>query len=213
MERPELLERLTPLIPPPRAHQVRYHGVLAPCASFRDRIVPGPRRPWEQAGPEVKGPIREPNETPTGTHPSAPKAFGRVGDSETTDSSFAVNPRTQAKRPASALRSAGDSRSADHLDTVADRTRSRRLPWAELLQRVFSVDALRCPRCGVPMHLIAAIDDSRVARKILACLGLPARAPPLGSNTSESAEPVEECWDENPAWLFDQTPPEHADED
>ena len=75
------------------------------------------------------------------------------------------------------------------------------------------MDALRCPRCGVPMHLIAAIDDSRVARKILACLGLPARAPPLGSNTSESAEPVEECWDENPAWLFDQTPPEHADED
>ena len=142
-----------------RAHQVRYHRVLAPCASFRDRIVPGPRLPWEQAGPEVKGPIREPNETPTGTHPSAPKAFGRVGDSETTDSSFAVNPRTQAKRPASALRSAGDSRSADHLDTVADRTRSRRLPWAELLQRVFSMDALRCPRCGVPMHLIAAIDD------------------------------------------------------
>lgn len=39
----ELLERLVPLIPPPRAHQVRYHGVLAPCASARDRIVPGPR--------------------------------------------------------------------------------------------------------------------------------------------------------------------------
>ncbi len=43
MERDELLERLVPLIPPPRAHQVRYHGVLAPCASARDRIVPGPR--------------------------------------------------------------------------------------------------------------------------------------------------------------------------
>ncbi|MAE69653.1 MAG: hypothetical protein CME06_04185, partial [Gemmatimonadetes bacterium] len=40
MERHELLERLAPLIPPPRAHQVRYHGVLAPCASGRDRIVP-----------------------------------------------------------------------------------------------------------------------------------------------------------------------------
>jgi len=31
LERSELLERLAPLIPPPRAHQVRYHGVLAPC--------------------------------------------------------------------------------------------------------------------------------------------------------------------------------------
>ncbi len=44
MERKELLERLAPLIPPPRAHQVRYHGVLAPCASGRDRIVPGGMR-------------------------------------------------------------------------------------------------------------------------------------------------------------------------
>ena len=40
MERSELIERLVPLIPPPRAHQVRYHGVLAPSASMRDRIVP-----------------------------------------------------------------------------------------------------------------------------------------------------------------------------
>jgi hypothetical protein len=40
MERRELLERLAPLIPPPRAHQIRYHGLLAPCASGRDRVVP-----------------------------------------------------------------------------------------------------------------------------------------------------------------------------
>jgi hypothetical protein len=42
MERSELIERLVPLIPPPRAHQVRYHGILAPSASMRDRIVPQP---------------------------------------------------------------------------------------------------------------------------------------------------------------------------
>ena len=42
MERSELIERLVPLIPPPRAHQVRYHGILAPCASQRDWVVPGP---------------------------------------------------------------------------------------------------------------------------------------------------------------------------
>jgi hypothetical protein len=40
MQRHELLERLAPLIPPPRAHQIRFHGVLAPCASARDRVVP-----------------------------------------------------------------------------------------------------------------------------------------------------------------------------
>ncbi len=40
MERNELIERLVPLIPPPRTHQVRYHGILAPGASQRDWIVP-----------------------------------------------------------------------------------------------------------------------------------------------------------------------------
>jgi hypothetical protein len=32
MERRELIERLIPLVPPPRAQQVRYHGILAPGA-------------------------------------------------------------------------------------------------------------------------------------------------------------------------------------
>ena len=40
MERSELIDRLVPLIPPPRAHPVRYHGILAPCASLRSRVVP-----------------------------------------------------------------------------------------------------------------------------------------------------------------------------
>ena len=34
----ELLERLVALIPPPHAHQVRYHGVLAPAAANRAAI-------------------------------------------------------------------------------------------------------------------------------------------------------------------------------
>ena len=38
----QFLQRLVPLIPAPRAHLVRYHGVLAPCAGWRDRVVPTP---------------------------------------------------------------------------------------------------------------------------------------------------------------------------
>jgi hypothetical protein len=63
--------------------------------------------------------------------------------------------------------------------TATPATPARRLAWAALLQRVFEVDALRCPGCGVRMRLIAAIEDPEVARKILECLDLPARAPPL----------------------------------
>ena len=38
----ELIEKLAALVPPPRLNLVRYHGVLAPNAASRDRIVPGP---------------------------------------------------------------------------------------------------------------------------------------------------------------------------
>ncbi len=37
MERSELIERLVPLIPPPRAHQVRYHGILVPITAKSHR--------------------------------------------------------------------------------------------------------------------------------------------------------------------------------
>ena len=36
----ELLEKLASLVPPPRVNLVRYHGVLAPHAKDRDKIVP-----------------------------------------------------------------------------------------------------------------------------------------------------------------------------
>jgi hypothetical protein len=34
-----LVARLAALVPPPRANTVRYHGVLAPCAGWRDVVV------------------------------------------------------------------------------------------------------------------------------------------------------------------------------
>jgi hypothetical protein len=74
--------------------------------------------------------------------------------------------------------------------------------WAALLQRVFEVDALRCPRCTSTMRLIAAIEDPAVAERILECLKLPARAPPLGRATAESEEPDRSEGD----WYFDQAP-------
>ncbi len=34
------MEKLAALVPPPRFHLVRHHGILGPCASERDRVVP-----------------------------------------------------------------------------------------------------------------------------------------------------------------------------
>jgi hypothetical protein len=36
----ELIEKLVPLIPHPRAHLIRYHGILGPAAEDRDKVVP-----------------------------------------------------------------------------------------------------------------------------------------------------------------------------
>jgi hypothetical protein len=38
----ELIEKLIPLIPRPRCHLVRYHGILGPAAKDRDKVVPTP---------------------------------------------------------------------------------------------------------------------------------------------------------------------------
>jgi hypothetical protein len=44
-----LIERLLALVPRPRKHLVTYHGVLAPAASLRSRIVPRPDDGGEEA--------------------------------------------------------------------------------------------------------------------------------------------------------------------
>lgn len=46
-----LIERLLALVPRPRKHLVTYHGVLAPGASMRPRIVP--RAAEDDAGGEA----------------------------------------------------------------------------------------------------------------------------------------------------------------
>ena len=38
----ELIEKLCVLVPAPRTHRLRYHGVLAPAAAWRGLIVPRP---------------------------------------------------------------------------------------------------------------------------------------------------------------------------
>ena len=52
----ELLEKLVSLVPPPRSHQVRYHGVLAPCAGWRAEVVPlPPEAPGLPSRPRLAG--------------------------------------------------------------------------------------------------------------------------------------------------------------
>ena len=48
-----------------------------------------------------------------------------------------------------------------------------------MMHRVFAVDVLECPHCHGRLRIIAALHSPEAMRKILECLGLPSRAPPI----------------------------------
>jgi hypothetical protein len=118
----ELLAKLAVLIPAPRLHLTRFHGVLAPAAKWRASIVPPP-----------------PVETPV---------VCGCGESE----------GAKKRRP--------------------------NYQWAALMARVFEVDVLECGHCNGRLRILAAIHPPENTRKILECLGLPTRAPPLRPATA-----------------------------
>jgi len=166
----ELIEKLAALIPPPRFHLVRYHGVLGPCASERDRIVPagqGARATRSSPSPELDSTrVRVESD-------SACAASSATPDSASIETLASMRERELlATPPATPL---------THADTPPkpDAARARRLAWAELMKRVFAIDVLECPRCRGPMRILAAIHPPDTTSAILACLGLPVRAPPL----------------------------------
>jgi hypothetical protein len=57
--------------------------------------------------------------------------------------------------------------------------RPRNYCWAQLMMRVFEFDVLTCARCGSKMRVLCAINSQPAIQKILTCLGLPSRAPPI----------------------------------
>ncbi|MEW6754925.1 MAG: transposase [Candidatus Latescibacterota bacterium] len=57
-------------------------------------------------------------------------------------------------------------------------TAACRLPWAQLVARVFRID-LACPRCGGALRIIAALTDPDSLRTYLEGVGLDSRPPPV----------------------------------
>ena len=57
------------------------------------------------------------------------------------------------------------------------------------MERVFELDVLACPRCGGRMRILAAIDSPDAIYRILTCLGLPTRAPPIAPAALEGHVP------------------------
>jgi hypothetical protein len=135
----ELLAKPATLVPQPRVHCLRYHGLFALHAKWRSRVVPS-------APPAAEA------------HAHAPSAVSLASP---------------------LVESSGVSAAASGARPALSNERKYRIPWAEMLQKVFAIDVLACPVCHGRMKLIAYINSASVARRILEHLGLPATGPPL----------------------------------
>ena len=140
-----MLEKLAALVPAPKAHLVRYAGVLAPAAKWRALIVPG------HSSLSVEDSV---------LHSGCEKSgWG-------TEPPLAPSLANSEPKPAAVLQPSA----AQH---------GRNYSWADLMKRVWALDVLECPRCQGRMRIVAAIHPPDATRKILNCLGLPSRTPPV----------------------------------
>lgn len=155
-----LMERLCALVPRPRKHLVTYHGVLAPAAGLRPRVVPR-----VEAGEGGDAGCR---------HCGVAAAAGGA----------AAEPVVEPADRDAVVRAVMARRSVPHAPGVRRRGGRRRYPWAELLRRVFLVDVLVCPHCRGVRRLLAAIHDPASIERVLRALGLPTVAPALAAARS-----------------------------
>ena len=120
----DLIGKLAALVPPPRFNLVRYHGILAPAARWRARIVPVEPQHGDHLRSRLGCSEGKKHESPGKIHP-------------------------------------------------------RNYTWAELMKRVWDFDVLKCDSCGGRMRVLCAINPPAAIKKILDCLGLPSRPPPI----------------------------------
>jgi hypothetical protein len=175
----ECIARLCALVPPPRYPLTRFHGVLAPRAKLRARVVPklppNATRPCAGATATRKG-----TEGPRRAGPAErPRPHERGGDIIPT--AMPVAATTLARTIEGADVPAPNILSAKHLGRIAGGllyARTSNVPWATLLARTFDVDVKACARCGARLEVRAVVTDHDVAKKTLDAMPRAARAPP-----------------------------------
>jgi hypothetical protein len=170
------LRRLAALIPPKRIHTVRYHGVFSPASLLRPHVLPRFERP-KPAAPCDPPPCPTDDSAPphAATIALAALAAGVSTNltSPVTSEDHTSEPSTSTVEHVVPLSLIGTPLDESDLMPI----RPRRLDWASLLQRVYDVDVLKCPRCDGRLEVIAAISDPDTLRRILDHLGLPSTPP------------------------------------
>ena len=70
-------------------------------------------------------------------------------------------------------------------ETLSQARRAAKVAWAKLIRKVYEVDPLVCPKCGLQMRVISLVEDPAVIERILSWLGL---WQPLACGPSPPAE-------------------------
>ncbi|MBL8724320.1 MAG: transposase [Planctomycetes bacterium] len=163
-----LMECLCALVPRPRKHLVTYHGVLAPASGLRSRVVP-----LREGDAGDVGGCRHGDDG--GAVASAECDEAVVAAGVDLRRRLAERQRRQRQR----IPHGGGRRSGVR----------RRLPWAALLQRVFGVSALVCPKCAGLRRVLAAIHDPAAIARVLGSLGVSGAEPgPVGCRAPPGRE-------------------------
>ncbi len=95
----------------------------------------------------------------------------------------------------------------DQVPALIDSDMSRKASqknWARLIQKIYHVDPLLCPKCSGPMRVISFIDDSEIIKKILKHLDLwDVRPNRLRAPTARRLKPLLSMINPRcPAWMI-----------
>ena len=177
----ECIGRLCALVPPPRYPLTRFHGVLAPRAKLRARIVPKLPDSAAKGCPAMSSRSSNPGEPRRGEAGERPARRDRSGPVVPT--ALPVSATTLARRVVGADVPRPNVLSQRHLDRIAGGllyAATSNVPWATLLARTFDIDVKACARahCGGRLEVRAVVTDADIARNILDAIPTAARAPP-----------------------------------
>jgi len=138
----EFIAKLAALVPPPRAHLTRFHGVLT------TGILPFALRPPFGCSNSLRANL------------CAKREVARAADAI----------RRGKRPPADAVSTAANSdhRSPDEKRRAMTPDQVRGRLWAQRLQRVFNIDVSTCGHCGGAVRIVASIEEPTAIRAILA---------------------------------------------
>ena len=67
-------------------------------------------------------------------------------------------------------------------------SKERRKNWARLIQNIYEVDPLTCPKCSGKMKVISVIEDEEVIKKILQRRTSPQAPWPMGPESKAASQ-------------------------